>query len=679
MITRPRVRVPVLCAAALVMLARSWAADWPAISKDELAMADDPANPGASAILLYREVTTDDVKGFETQYRRIKILNDDGKKYADIEIPYVEGAAQIEGIEARTVRPDGTTVTFQGQILDRTAVRARKTKIQVKALTLPDVQKGSIIEYSYTARFRRKVPDVLKNPSKYLIDTPVVIPLETWLVQEDLFTRQARFTVRPFPGPNMSWYHKNVAANKRPLKQPDGSFVLDLENVPAFQSEELMPPESALRGRVNLFYVLGPQVSSAYWEDVGTKQAYALTPFLSDPKTLKQTLAGVISAGDLPEVQLRRIYSRVQQIRHLSYEPSKTEQEVKRENLKENRNVEDILKRNYAYANEINLVFVALVRAAGFESAPMLVRSRDSGFFEPDLLDTSQLNAMVVWVRAGGKHYFLDPATRYCPFDFLPWVEAGTTGIVITKAVLPESLSYVTGYFSGLVNTPNPTSAMAVIERKAALQLDGDGSAEGTVAVNYIGHEALERRIATANSDDTTRKKLLEEEMKEWMPGVTAVKLDGPVNWDQPEQPLRASFTVKFPGYATPTGRRLLFRAGLFGGSAQSFKTNKRTQDVYFAHPFEETDDVTWKLPEGYRPGSLPEKQNTSTIFGTYTLSADVSGPVVRSQRHFTIQPLFVPVSYYAALRAYFNVVRQNDESQIVLETVGEQNAAKPN
>jgi uncharacterized protein DUF3857 len=673
MITEPRVRVPVLCAFALGMLAQSWAGDWPAISKEELAMADDPANPGAPAILLYREVTTNDVKGFGTEYRRIKILNDDGKKYADIEIPYVEGAAQIEGIQARTIRPDGTTVTFQGQIFDRTALRARKTKIQVKALTLPDVQNGSIIEYSYTARFRRKVPDVLKNPSKYLIDRPVVIPLETWLVQEDLFTRQARFTVRPFPGPNMTGQIKNVPGNKRPEEQPDGTTVLELENIPAFQAEELMPPENALRGRVDLFYQLGPPISIHYWEEVGTQRAEDLRSFLTDPKKLKEALSGIISANDSPEAQLRKIYSRVQQIRYVSYEPSKTEQQAKREDLKENRNVEDILKRNYAYANEINLVFVALARAAGFESAPMLVKSRDRGFFESTLRNPSQLDAMVVLVRAGDKNYFLDPATRYCPFDFLPWAEAGTTGIVIANADLPKSLN------TGLVNTPSLTSAMAVIERKATLQLDGDGSVEGTIAVNYIGHEALERRIATANSDDTARKKLLEDEMKEWIPGATTVKLEGSVNWDQSEQPLHASFTVKVPSYAAPTGRRLLFRAGFFGGSAQSFKSDKRTWDVYFAHPFEETDDVTWKLPEGYRAGSLPEKQNEHTIFGTYTLSADASGSAIHSQRYFTVTPMLVPLTYYAALRGYFNMVRHYDESQIVLETGGEQNAAKPN
>ena len=117
------------------------------------------------------------MKGFGTEYRRIKVLNDDGKKYADIEIPYVPGVFQIEGIQARAIRPDGTAVNFQGQVFDRTAVRARKFKVQLKALTLADVQKGSIIEYSYTARFHRKLPDVLKNPSDYIISRTIFYSL----------------------------------------------------------------------------------------------------------------------------------------------------------------------------------------------------------------------------------------------------------------------------------------------------------------------------------------------------------------------------------------------------------------------------------------------------------------------------------------------------------------------
>jgi len=642
-------------------------------------MTDDPSNPGASAILLYREVGTDDVKGSGSEYRRIKVLNDDGKKYGDIEIPYIPGVFQIEGIRARTIRPDGTVVNFQGQIFDRTALKARKVKLQVKALTLPEVEKGSIIEYSYTIRYRHKTSDVLKNPSDYIISRTIVVPLETWFVQEQLFTKRAHFRVRPLPGPNMKWFLKNLPSEKHPEKQPDGSVVFDVENVPAFQTEELMPPEDALKARVDLFYQVGPEWSAGYWQRVGQDRGEFLRPFLIEPKKLKPVLAGIIAANDSPDRQLRKLYSRVQQIRYLSDEPAKTEQEAKRENLKENKNVEDILKRNYAYGNEVNLVFAALARAAGFESAPILLKSRARGFFEPESPDPAQLDAMVVWVRAGGKSYLLDPARRYCPFGLLPWEETATTGIIVDDGSALSLKKDAGPSFNGTVTTSAPISGMAVIERQAILQLDAEGTVEGKVTVNYTGYEALERRSATGNSDDASRKKLLENELTEWIPGATGVHLDGTVNWEQFEEPLHADFTVKFPGYASPAGRRLLFRVGFFGGSAQSFKSDKRIHDVQFPHPFEESDDVTWNLPLGYRAGSLPEKQSESTIFGKYTLSTDASDAAVRSQRHFTVQALLVPKDYYAALRSYFTLVRLHDDSQIVLEPGSEQNASKPN
>jgi hypothetical protein len=117
-------RTAAVFAGALGALGLASAAEWPAISKEEMAMTDDPANPGAAAILLCREVTTDDVKATETEYRRIKVLNDEGRKFADIEIPYVDKRMQIEGIQARAIRPDGTPVDFKGQIFDRAAIKA---------------------------------------------------------------------------------------------------------------------------------------------------------------------------------------------------------------------------------------------------------------------------------------------------------------------------------------------------------------------------------------------------------------------------------------------------------------------------------------------------------------------------------------------------------------------------
>jgi hypothetical protein len=666
-------RLAVVCVGVLGSLCLAHAAEWPPISKEELAMTDDPANPGAAAILLYREVVTDDIKGFETEYRRIKVLNDDGKKYADIEIPYVDKVMQIEGIQARTLRADGTPVDFKGQILDRTAIKARRTKVQVKAFTLPEVQKGSIIEYSYTSRSREKSSDVLKNPGDYRFVNTIVVPSTTWLVQEELFTRRARFTLHSFPKAKLLWQLGHIPESIHLKKEADGTITMELENFQAFQTEELMPPDRWEKSRITFYYVLGPSPSGSYWQEYGASYSSLLVHVLGDSKKLKPLVSSIVSTEDSPETQLRKIYNRVQQIPRVGVDLAKTDQELKRENLKENKNVEDVLKHNYAYSGDINHVFVALVRAAGFESALVLVKNRETGFFIGELPDSRQLDASVVWVRAGEKDYFLDPATRYCPFGLLPWYETATLGTPVTDG--PKPTQSALKNFSDIVATPNPTSAEAITERKAVLQLDAQGSVEGSVEIAFNGQDALVRRYAARNMDEAARKKSMEDELKNFMPQGADLKLQGSINWEQTDQPLRVNFTVKAADYAALTGRRILFRQEFFKSSATAFKESKRVHDVYFAYPWRETDDVTWKLPSDFQTASLPERRNDSTVFGNYSMAVESGPGTIHASRNFTSEVVYLQTGYYGALRSYFNIVRMGDESQVVLERTEAQRA----
>lgn len=664
-----RLRVPIVVLYVLFpginSLAR--AAEWPQISKEELAMTDDAKNPGASAILLYREVNSDDLKSLHSEYLRIKILNDEGKKYADIEIPYLEKEVQIENIRARTVRPDGTPVEFNGQIFDRTVLRGRRIKVQVKTLTLPEVQNGSIIEYSYVAHSSRKVPDVLKKPADYTFARPVAFPSAKWILLEELSTRRARFTFRPVNTALLHWIYYGPVEVK-PQSRPDGTIVLDLENLPRFRSEEYATPEEDLKGWIGFYYLVGARsLPLGYWSDVGAEMAPDLARFVGDAKKFKQTVAAIISASDPPEAQLRKLYARVQQLRYVSDEPAKTDQQIKRENLKENKSVADVLKNGYATTGQANLAMVALARAAGFDSAPLWIKSRDRSLFYPSYPPISQLDAEVVWVRAGGKDYFLDPGTRYCPFGLLPWQETATAGVVISEQATPIETNGSNG-FSGLVPIPASPAAQAVVKRDAFLQLDSEGSVDGTIHVEFVGQEALERRLAALNQDETTRKKELVDEVKEWIAAPATVELQGAVNWEETEQPLRANFQVRVSEYASPTGRRLLFRSGFVDGAKKPFQSDQRINDIYLPHPYEETDDVTWKLPSGFRLASLPQKMDMPTQFGNYAIGSENVEGGVRLRRHMSLNIVYTPVGQYFALRAYMNSVRQGDEGQIVLE-----------
>jgi hypothetical protein len=141
----------VVCMVAIFAAVRSprtvEADDWLPISQDELKMSSLPEAPGASAVILYRQVDRDDnaKTGNEQNYVRIKILTEEGRKYADVEIPYFRDQANIVGLRARTIRPDGSIAMFEGKAYDKTIVKARNVKYLAKTFTLPDVQVGSII------------------------------------------------------------------------------------------------------------------------------------------------------------------------------------------------------------------------------------------------------------------------------------------------------------------------------------------------------------------------------------------------------------------------------------------------------------------------------------------------------------------------------------------------------
>src|SRR5579864_3339270 len=132
------------------------------VSQEELKMTSEPLVPGAPVIILYREVQRDDCvmcqsKGasllngdrFEINYFRVKILTEAGRKYGDVEIRLPKEVGSVDNINARTIRPDGSIINFNGQVFEKTIYKAKGIQYLAKTFTMPEVQVGSIIEYYY--------------------------------------------------------------------------------------------------------------------------------------------------------------------------------------------------------------------------------------------------------------------------------------------------------------------------------------------------------------------------------------------------------------------------------------------------------------------------------------------------------------------------------------------------
>ncbi len=614
--------------------------DWLPITPQELAMKESPLSPGAHAVLLYREVETDDGLSVESHYYRIKILTETGKKYADIEIPYLKGFTKVGDIKARTVRPDGSEVKFDGDVFDKVVVKARGFKVQTKTFTLPEVQVGSILEYRYKVRWPE---DQLNSPR--------------WEVQHELPTHRVNLIFKPWRDLAVSWTFW-LPAGAAPKEAKKGRIELSLENIPGFQKEEYMPPERALMYRVDFFYFRrNPESADKFWVQEGKDWHGIIEEFIGKRKGVQQAVAQIVAPADPPESKLHKIYARVQQIRNLSYERAKSEKEEKREKRKDNSNVEDVLKNGYGYRSEINRLFVALARAAGFDAWAVMVAERDVQFFERNLLSWRQLDGEVSAVRVGQEDKYFDPATPGCPFGMLAWLRGGVSGIRPGK----DGAEFV--------NTPSPVSLQAVIERKGTLRLDENGTLEGKVQVTFHGLEALTRRLSAMENDDTGRRKELEDEIKGWLPAGATMKLGEVTGWEGFEHPLQAEVQIQIPGFAVAAGRRNLLTLAVFqANETHPFRFASRVYPVYLRNPYRESDDLTFEIPQSLRVESVPQQRQQALHFGSYQVVRTNGAEGLRLQRLLVLEGYYFPLEYYASLRSFFGEVRAGDEEQVVLQ-----------
>jgi Domain of Unknown Function with PDB structure (DUF3857) len=624
--------------------------DWLPIPPEDLALKDNPKSPGAHSMILYRESSVDAHESRDDEYLRVKIFTQEGvKEEGDVEIPFVKGVDDIKDIRARTVHADGTIVNFEGKPFEKTVVKVSGFKYLAKTFTLPDVRPGSIIEYKYRDQ---------SDPNFYFNDT--------WTVQGDLFTRLARFSIKPDSSgyaPQLAFRYFHLPGTLKPQKQSNGFYTLEVHDLPGIEEEAYMAPEKELKARVEFYYddrnAPANETVQHYWERIGKSWSQSLDIFLNKKGALESDLSRIISPNDPPEMKLRKIYVRVQQIRNLSMEESKTEKEEKHENLKEIQNVEDVIKRGYGGSRQINCLFIGLARAAGFEATAAYVTPRSDAFFVPNSRESSQLTADLAWVRSGTQEYFLDPGSRYFPFGSLPWNEAGAMGIRVNKQ----------GFES--VTTPFPPPSDSILARHADLTVDEDGALTGTIAVDFNGQAGALWRVEGREEDDSGRKKSLEDEIKLWLPPGSTFELAKIGNWDDIVAPLHVEGTVKSAGYGTSAGRRMLLPLEFFQATqTKAFQSEKRTNDIYFHYPYEEVDDVKMHFPAGYKNETLPPPQNGDFGAVKYQISAGAQGDSLEIKRHLVINIFLVPVAKYPVLRSFFGTVKTNDDAEVVLQNV---------
>lgn len=656
-----RLRTSLFALSLLAVPALRAQSKWIQATPEELSMTSQPEVPGASAVYLNREETTDDQLHFFSIYKRIKVLTEGGKELANVEIKYPAGMEgySVDNIEGRTIHADGAVIPFSGKPYDKLIEKTQGMKYMAKVFSMPDVQIGSIIEYRYKL---------------HLDDNRFLSP--SWYIQSDLFTRKARYQWKPTGktlvtnddrgqlSSSIAWVP--ILPKGTELKQTrlpgtsmqDGQLVFDLDvsNIPPAPEEEYMPPIKSFTYRV-LFYYSPYHDFAEFWKSEAKYWSKRQNKFIGPGSAVTAGVKDLIVPGDTDDQKLHKIYDAVMKLENTDYTRQHSSSEDKSQGLKDVHNTDDVWNRKRGSGDQLADLFVAMARAAGFKAYAMVVTNRERSIFLKEFPSTGQLDDNIAIVSVGGKETYFDPGTRYCEYGHLAWQHDMSGGIRQTEGG------------AELGGTPGEGYPFSHTSRVADLSMDEHGVVSGVVTMDYRGSPALRWRHRALTGDMTSLKRELHDNMEHMLPGGMDIKVDTIENVDDYSKSLKVSYTVKGP-IGSATGKRLLLPGDIFMANAKSvFPHEKRETAVYFDYASFTQDAMRIVFPSSLTLESMPSEEKIPfQKMAFYQIKGQTTPTSVIVRRDYAMGDIIVPVEQYKDLREFYGKFETRDQENVILK-----------
>jgi transglutaminase-like putative cysteine protease len=631
--------------------------DWRAVDPAELSMKTSTVEKDADAEALFWDVRLDD-SGEDlvlNHYVRIKIFTDRGKEtQSKVQIPFGKFFGEeikIRDIAARTIKADGTIVELKkDDVFESIQVKAGGAKLKVKAFAVPGIEPGAIIEYRW-----REVR-VATSANRIHLD-----------YQRDIPVQRVTYKLKPSPDIVGTFRMQMFNENLPPMqKEKDGYFSISLTNVAAFHEEPNMPPDDQVKVWMLVYYTKYEKIDPAqYWRDHSKALHEISKEVMKVNDDVKRAAAEAVGDANSPEEKLRRIfdYSRTK-IKNVNDGTLKLTPE-ERAKVKNNKTPSDTLKRGLGDAGDIDALFAAMCVAAGFDARLTAVSNRGRIFFRPNFADSYFLRGLNVAVKVGEEWRFFDPASMYVPYGMLPWEQEGL------QALLADAKE------TTWVKTPQSTPEKSGEKRTGKFKLSDDGTLEGDVTIQYIGHSGAEKKGQYDDKSDSEREKEMTDDLKARLSTaeLTSVLIE---NATDRIKPLIFAYHIKVPGYAQRTGKRLFLQPGFFErGVAPLFSTNARKNDVYFHYPWSEKDEISIELPVGFTldnadaPAPIPASMTQGICSQSIKMGVDERNHTLVYQRDFFFggrDSILFPVASYGALKNLFDSLQKANDHTITLK-----------
>jgi hypothetical protein len=414
------------------------------------------------------------------------------------------------------------------------------------------------------------------------------------------------------------------------------------------------------------FHYRGPTESidaDDYWKDEAKDWSKDVDHFAEPTKPLRDAVAGLVAPGDSDLVKAQKFYAAVEALDNTDYSRQIGTSELKQLNQKEAARTEDIWAQKRGNSNELALLYLSLLRAAGLTAYATKVVDRDRGVFDVSYMTLDQLDSTLVILNAGGKEVLLDPGEKMCPFGTVNWRHSDAGG-------LRQSADG-----PGRAVTPVQVFSANTIKRSGEITVDSHGGITGTLQIVMTGQEALAWRQTALKVDAVELKRQFDRGLGKIVPEGTEAHVDHFLGLDDPDSLLMA--VVKVTGtIGTGTAKRLILPGFYFETREAEPFVNEETRlekiDMHYGEQV--TEQLTYDLPASVSVEGAPQDTRVSweghAVYVVKTKSDPGQLTVARVlARAFDI----AKPTDYQDLRGFYQKVAAADQGQLVLTVAASQ------
>ena len=309
-------------------------------------------------------------------------------------------------------------------------------------------------------------------------------------------------------------------------------------------------------------------------------------------------------------------------------------------------------KNKYGDCKALSNFMLSMLQVADIEAIPGIIYRNDEMRTNVDEeFPTLFGNHMLLYIPS--EAIWLECTSNDYPINYLGASNDDRSVLLITKdgGKLVKSPAF----------KPSDNTQFSNIVIK--IESDGSATIKGNIKTKGPKHELL-RYFENNSSKEDFEKYFLRSSN---LPAFTIEKLEIDSKKESPEAQLSLELAVA--RYATKAGKRLFIPINKLNAFEYiPSPTEKRIHPIEIIRGYQELDETTFEIPEGFEVESIPNKDLViETNYGKYILKIENNGSKINFIRKLEIQAANLTAKEFDQFRNFYKEIANADNMKIVL------------